>query len=78
MNAFFTPKISKTRTFPCKMSSYSAYTDEIKTLVLKSDMILVVPLSTVRVEYIQGKCYVYVSVYVNMNKCIHMYIYIYV
>jgi hypothetical protein len=37
------------------MSSTSSWTDDVKVLVARAEMILIVPTSTVRTEYIAGE-----------------------
>ena len=37
------------------MSLYASSSDDIKGLVSRADMILIVPISTVRTEYISGQ-----------------------
>lgn len=43
------------RTNERKVSMMSSYSDDVKVLVARAEMILIVPTSTVRTEYIAGE-----------------------
>ena len=56
------------RTNERKVSMMSSYSDDVKVLVARAEMILIVPTSTVRTEYIAGE--IFFSI-VQADKSLH-------
>ena len=54
VRSLIVPRISQLRNRISMSSVYASASDDIKGLVSRAEMILIVPISTVRTEYISG------------------------